>query len=260
MRVVILTGQRFGPASLCLPLLSQQSGVQVCAVVFNERRRVSRWKRLKRDLKKVWRIGPLGAWVGLRMRPWYAFPEAEDLFAVAQRLGVPVRTTPLIQSDATRRMFREADADLGLSLGNGYIHPTVFSIPRLGMLNVHGEILPDYQGAASVIWPIYEGRAETGFTIHRIDDRIDTGPIVYQERFPILFRDTLEATVRASVAETNRRVPPAVARVVANFSRFAAGQSVQTGGKSYTTPTWGQYRQMLRNHARLWAAARPSSP
>lgn len=251
MRVLILTGQRFGPASLCLPRLLAHPGIELAAIVFSEGQRPSRWKKLRRDLKKVLRIGPLGALAGLRMRKWYAFVGAEDLFAVAARHGVPVQRVPRVNCDRTCEVFRESRAELGLSLGNGYIAPSVFRIPPRGMLNVHGEILPDFQGAASVIWSIYEGRAETGFTIHQIDERIDTGPIVYQERLPIVFRETLEQTVRATVAEMNVRVPPALAEVVGDFETYAARARAQAGGRSYTTPTYRQYRRMLKQHGSL---------
>ncbi|MEP0847527.1 MAG: hypothetical protein HRF50_12025 [Phycisphaerae bacterium] len=251
MRVLILTGQRYGPASLCLPHLAAQPGVELASIVFSEGQRPSRWRKLRRDLKKVLRIGPLGALAGLRMRTWYALIGAEDLFAVAKRCGVPLQRTPLVNCDRTRALFREARAEIGLSLGNGYIPPSVFQIPALGMLNVHGEILPDFQGAASVIWSIYDGRTETGFTIHQIDERIDTGPIVYQERFPIAFRETLEQTVRATVAEINRRVPPALARVVGDFETYRSQTRAQAGGRSYTTPTYRQYRRMLSQHRSL---------
>lgn len=255
MRVLILTGQRFGPASLCLPHLVAQPGIKVASIVFSDGQRPSRWKKLRRDLKKVLKIGPLGALAGLRMRRWYAFVGAEDLFAVAARLGIPIQRTPRVNCDRTRELFREVRADLGLSLGNGYIPPSVFQIPPLGMLNVHGEILPDFQGAASVVWSIYEGRTETGFTIHQIDERIDTGPIVYQERFPIEFRETLEQTVRATVAEINRRVPAALARVVGDFEAYRTQARAQAGGCSYTTPTYGQYRRMLKQHRMLSKSA-----
>lgn len=258
MRTLILTGQRFGIAGLCLPKLIGQPGVRVVSIILSESRPPSRWKRLKRDLRKVLRIGPLGALVGLRMRRWYGTGDAPDLVEVARQCGVPVESTPRVNCERTQELFHAAAADVGLSLGNGYIAPRVFTIPRLGMLNVHGEILPDFQGAASVIWPIYEGRSETGFSIHRIDERIDTGPIVYQERYPIVWRETLEQTVRASVAETSRRIPPALAKVVGNLEPLLKEARPQSGGKSYTTPTFGQYRRMLRNHAQL-ACRRPGA-
>ena len=60
------------------------------------------------------------------------------------------------------------EADLGLALGNGFIGPSIFTIPCFGMVNIHSEMLPEFRGAQSFIWPIYEGVGWMGFTIHQI--------------------------------------------------------------------------------------------
>ena len=64
------------------------------------------------------------------------------------------------------------------------------------MVNIHTEILPDFKGASSIIWPIYKKIKTTGFTIHQIDKKIDNGKILYQERYAIDFYPTLEETVK----------------------------------------------------------------
>src|SRR5439155_8886347 len=104
-------------------------------------------------------------------------------------------TTPFLNSKETVEIMQECKPDLGLSLGNSYISSKIFSIPVHGMLNIHGEVLPDFQNAQSVIWQIYEGRPETGYTIHKIDKGIDTGDIIRQEKFPIVFKESLAKTV-----------------------------------------------------------------
>jgi methionyl-tRNA formyltransferase len=174
---------------------------------------------------------------------------------LAKQFGVPFYQTEAINSDRTVHIFQDLRADLGLSLGNGYIGRRVFSIPRHGMINVHGELLPRFQGAHSVIWPIHDGIEETGFTIHRIDDGIDTGDILYQERLPIAFRPTLRETVEASIERMRPRVPPALVRVCEDFDDFAAGARRQEGGRSYTTPTLRQFLRMARNHRRMYLEA-----
>ena len=135
------------------------------------------------------RVQALTSIIGYAIRSWYASEPAEDIEVVCSRLGVPFWTSPRTNADETVEHLRRADVDLGLSLGNGMIFPKVYRVPRLGMINVHGEVLPRFQGASSVIWPIHEGVRETGFTINEVDRRIDTGRILYQERFPITLRE-----------------------------------------------------------------------
>jgi methionyl-tRNA formyltransferase len=123
------------------------------------------------------------------------------------------------------------------------------------MINVHGEILPRFQGAASVIWAIHEGIPETGFTIHEVEKTIDTGRILYQEKFPLEFADDLETTVQRNIVEIGRRVPSALAKVVADYPRCYAEGSIQEGGTSFTTPTLHQFLHMRRQFERLRSEA-----
>jgi len=251
MRIAILTGSRSGTASGCLPVLVGHSDIEVALVIHALGHYKSRRRKLRRDLKKIMRIGPLGALVGLSMRSWFEAEPTDDLKTLASRHGIPFATTPRTNANRTRDLLREANVDLGLSLGNSIIFRKIFEVPRYGMLNMHGEILPDFQGAASVIWPIHEGVAETGFSIHRIDRKIDTGPLLYVERRPIEFRPTLRETVRHNVAETSRRVPGAMAQVVGNFESYLTKARVQPSARSFTTPTFRQFLKMRRQHERL---------
>ncbi len=254
MRLVVLTCSRCGTASRILPALCDCPQLEVVRVVLahgvspNARRR--RWRRLL----KIFRIGPLGALNGIRMRKWYSDPTTPDIEQLCRQRGVPFVETPSINCDETIRIFREADADLGLSLGNGYIGEKVFSIPRHGMVNLHSEILPAFQGASAIIWPIYENVAETGFTIHQVNRKIDDGDILLQETWPIVFHDTLRETVEANLAPARERAPAAMVKVCTQYESLKRRAQKQSGGKTYTTPSYWQYLRMVRNHGRLRAA------
>jgi methionyl-tRNA formyltransferase len=250
-----MTGHQRGIASRCLPALCAAPDLEVVAVVFVEGGGGDRGRRLRRRIRKVWKIGPIGALNGLRLRGWYADPESEDVEVLAASHGVPFYRTPATNDPRTVEVFREARPDVGLSLGNGYIAERVFSVPPYGMLNCHGELLPEFKGAQSVIWPIYEGLTETGFTIHRVAKAIDGGAIVYRERHPIVFRPTLRETVEASVDVIRSRIPERLAYVCANLPNLLDCASEQVGGRPYTTPSGWQYLRMLRNHRRLYSEA-----
>lgn len=250
-RLIVLTCMEREIASRCLPALVANPALDVAMVVLAHGGSPNASRSFWRKVRKIARIGPLGAWNGVKMRAWYQDHEAEPIGPLCRRLGVRFEETPYINCDRTRDLFREADADLGLSLGNGYIAPSVFTIPRKGMINIHTEILPDYQGAQSVIWPIYDGRGETGFTIHQIAKRIDGGDILYQERYPIEFRATLGETVARMMAHSRVRVPQAFSHVCEHYDELRSKASTQPIGHHYTTPTYWQYRRMVRNHAEL---------
>lgn len=252
MKIAIVTSVRHGNASWCLPALLQSAGCEVAGVVVSAGTPSSRWAHLKRKALKTWRIGLLGACNGVRIRRWFADQQAEEIVTVCERHGVPVVQTEKTNSDETRSALRDFNVDLALSLGNTYIGRKLFSIPRYGMINIHEEILPAFQGAQSIIWPIHEGVRETGFTIHQVDDHIDTGRILYQHRFPIEFSPTLEETVVRNLAACRKLIPQAVVSVCEDFEAVQRNAASQPRGRSFTTPTYWQFLRMQRLHSQFW--------
>ena len=79
--------------------------------------------------------------------------------------------------------------------------PEVIEVPRLGCINLHGGLLPEYRGAHVMQWAIINGENETGATLHYIDEDIDTGAIIADRRFPIT-KDDDAASVRQKLKYT----------------------------------------------------------
>jgi methionyl-tRNA formyltransferase len=256
MRIVILTSSRKGTASVCLPVILERTSAEVVQVIYNEGLIKNKWKHYRRKAGKMLRIGLPGALNGIRIRKWFAVndidgKEVEDIEAICRKHNIPFDTTPGINTQRTIDLMTGSRADLGLSLGNSYISPKVFRIPFYGMLNIHGEVLPQFQNAQSVIWQIYEGSRYTGYTIHMIDKKIDTGEILRQERFPILFKETLKATVSATCAEIVKRSAIGLGEVIGQFEVYHRQRKPQGEGKNYTTPSFGAFLKILRNFKKL---------
>lgn len=251
-RLIVLTCRRRGSASRCLAALVEHPLLEVASVVLAHGGSPKPSRTFSRKLAKVLRIGPLGALNGIRMRRWYADDTAPELAEECRRLKVPLVEVPWINDERTREVFRAIDADLGISLGNGYIAPSVFSIPRHGMINLHTEILPEFQGAQAVIWAIHEGRRETGFTIHQVAKAIDAGDILLAERYPIEFEPTLRGTVERMLRVARSRIPAAVARTCAEYEVRRAAAVPQSPGRSFTTPSLWAFLRMRRENARGW--------
>ena len=68
--------------------------------------------------------------------------------------------------------------------------------PVLGCINIHGSLLPRWRGAAPIHRAILAGDAETGVTTMRMDEGLDTGPMLLAERTPISAADTAETRAR----------------------------------------------------------------
>jgi methionyl-tRNA formyltransferase len=65
------------------------------------------------------------------------------------------------------------------------IPPDALAVPRLGWLNGHPSLLPRHRGPLPIAWAIRAGDEEIGFTFHRMDAELDTGPIFAQRRLPL---------------------------------------------------------------------------
>lgn len=68
---------------------------------------------------------------------------------------------------------------------------SVWSLPEYGTFNLHASLLPAYRGAAPINWAIINGETETGTTTFFLDDKIDTGEIILQNKTPIDTNETV---------------------------------------------------------------------
>jgi len=111
----------------------------------------------------------------------------------AVRRGIPVfQPEKARHPDAVARIASEAP-DLIVVVAYGHILPkSILDIPRLGCINVHASLLPKYRGAAPINWAVARGETVTGVTIMRMDEGMDTGPILYVREMPIGEEDTAE--------------------------------------------------------------------
>jgi len=104
----------------------------------------------------------------------------------AQELGIEVAQPRKVRTEAFAQRMRDQRADVGLVVAYGRILPlAVLDAPRLGMLNVHGSLLPKYRGAAPIQWAIARGETETGVCLMRMDEGMDTGPELARRVVPI---------------------------------------------------------------------------
>src|SRR6187401_1643934 len=81
--------------------------------------------------------------------------------------------------------LRSLNADLQIVVAFRMLPESVWNMPPLGTINLHGSILPQYRGAAPINWAVINVEKETGVTTFKLKHEIDTGDILIQESFPI---------------------------------------------------------------------------
>jgi methionyl-tRNA formyltransferase len=117
--------------------------------------------------------------------------------ARALNAGVPVLQPERLKDDQFLAALREVEADLGVVAAYGKIlTDAVLAMPRLGLINVHGSLLPRYRGAAPVHRAIIAGERETGITIMRVVKALDAGPMMATARRPIGADETSDEVER----------------------------------------------------------------
>ena len=83
------------------------------------------------------------------------------------------------------RELKEINADLFVVVAFRMLPEIVWGIPKLGTINLHASLLPDYRGAAPINWAIINGETRTGVTTFFIEKEIDTGKIIQQKPIEI---------------------------------------------------------------------------
>jgi methionyl-tRNA formyltransferase len=116
-------------------------------------------------------------------------------FALAHKL--PIQQPSKIKTDESKALFASHDADLAVVIAYGRILPKEYlTTPRLGCVNVHFSLLPKYRGAAPTNWAIVRGETTTGVTTMFIDEELDAGPILLQEKTAIATTETAPELMR----------------------------------------------------------------
>ena len=105
---------------------------------------------------------------------------------LAAEHDLPIRTPTTLRDDTVLEELRATQVELIVLADYGRIIPAaVLTIPAHGALNIHPSLLPRHRGAAPVVGAILAGDAVTGVTVMRMDEGLDTGPIVAQAEVPL---------------------------------------------------------------------------
>ena len=104
----------------------------------------------------------------------------------ARRFGIPVLTPKTLRADEATAQFRAHSADAAVVVAYGLILPVaILEAVPLGCFNVHASLLPRWRGAAPINRAIMAGDAESGVTIMRMEEGLDTGSMAMLERVAI---------------------------------------------------------------------------
>ena len=153
-----------GTPNFSVPALKAlaQSNHQICAVYSQPPRPAGRGKKLR----------------------------LSDVHKEALDLGLTVHNPTSFKSNKDRTIFRKLKADIAVVVAYGLILPNqILSAPKFGCLNIHASLLPRWRGAAPIQRAIMEGDDETGVCIMKMEEGLDTGPVLSSRKIQIKEND-----------------------------------------------------------------------
>lgn len=177
LRIMILCGRSARHLHVANVLCRSSDPVAIVQETGGEWNLKKTLKKLRPDnlLRKVWR------WLRDRRR-YTGNPEAKFFFPDGNpRLDRPelVREVPHINHPEVVRLARELQPDLICVFGTSLIRGELLNQGRLGIINLHGGLSPEYRGADCTFWALYNGEPDkVGCTLHYIDAGIDTGRLI----------------------------------------------------------------------------------
>jgi methionyl-tRNA formyltransferase len=104
----------------------------------------------------------------------------------ARKLGIPVLTPASLKGADEQAAFAAHQADAAVVVAYGLILPKpILNAPQHGCFNLHASLLPRWRGAAPINRAVMAGDPETGITVMKMDEGLDTGAMALVERMPI---------------------------------------------------------------------------
>jgi methionyl-tRNA formyltransferase len=112
--------------------------------------------------------------------------EKSPVHKMADSEGIPLRMPLSLRSAEEQAVFAALDLDAAIVVAYGLLLPrAVLNAPRLGCFNLHASLLPRWRGAAPIQRAIMACDAETGVMVMRMEEGLDTGPVLMSERVAI---------------------------------------------------------------------------
>lgn len=179
---------------------------------------------------------------GSQERPGKMF----DMEALEKHPRIEIRAFADINGKEACDFLNRLRPDLGIALAAPILKRELFSIPRLGTINLHKGRLPDYRGMPPAFWELKNGEKEVGCTVHQVDAGLDSGAILLARTIPVDEFSTL-AGMQARLNHMGvNMVCEAVALIESGHAVFTKQPA---GGKTNTRPSLAAERALARELA-----------
>jgi methionyl-tRNA formyltransferase len=133
--------------------------------------------------------------------------------------------------------IKQYDVTVGLMMTFPFmITPDILQLPPKGFINFHYGLLPQCRGPQPILRHLLNNDAEAGVTIHKVDEGIDTGPVIMQEKIPIEDNDTY-GTLQSKLAFLAAKQAANLLKILSYGSMIPALPQDETKASYYEMPT-----------------------
>lgn len=195
-------------------------------------------------------IGRIIAGIWDQITGYKAFDGTTSVKNVAKRLGVEFKEIEDINAPEYVQHIRDLAPDLIISYSAPQVvHPELLGIPKHGVINVHGALLPHYRGLLPSFWYLYNDEKLGGATVHMMSADIDDGAIVEQGSVDISDCKTMVQLMK----KTKLLGGELMVKAIENYTNGTATTrpNKTEEGSYFTWPTVAQAREFRRKGKRL---------
>ena len=173
------------------------------------------------------------------------------LAKMAHEKNFPIYKVKNINDPEIISLLKKSQPDLIISISaNQKFGSNLISIPKKGCINIHSSFLPFYRGVASYFWTLFNKERESGVTIHYIDEKFDTGPILIQKKIRLNNQDSVQ-DVFLKCAFTAQKLLDQVLLDISNNQITTKKQNTDHGSY-YSWPKSKDYKKFKQKNKKLW--------
>ncbi len=266
LRVVFLTGADSRPTREAIEAVCSLPDVKPVAILLDEGQTVSsrRLKNFRNNIRRDGFVYPFLRVLGSVRRLSdslvvrsvtqrqntlnllrRAFPERCYSFEdIAKKYALELLRVPNLNGEEAVAKLQNLRADLGIVLGSRVLRRNIFSVPRVGCINLHKGRVPDYRGLPPGFWELYDGAQSAGITVHFVDSGLDTGDVIATSEIPIERLETPDTLLEKLHEEGTRVLAAAVASI--QGGEFTREPQPRTTRKTRTKPSRAQVAELRR--------------
>jgi methionyl-tRNA formyltransferase len=167
----------------------------------------------------------------------------ESLIKIAKKEKIKVIKNSSLRDEKLINKIRLTNPEIIFCIGSTQIVPdSVLKIPKLGTINIHPALLPQFRGRYSTVHAIFEGKKKTGVTLHWMTSELDGGPIISQKEIEIQNSDTAKTLYDKFTKE-------GTALFVGFLKKWSKGQKIVSKKQNKKNATY--YSKALPNNGEI---------